>query len=156
MSTRKGITYELLIRSALRYEVKVYVPGDEASYCINKAIYKLGEDAEIPGFRKGRASPEGVRAYYGESRVREVAADILAHDAFAEIVGSLKNKPVTPPEFELSEFIPGDDYAFKASYYVQPPGHGILASIDAFRNWLKSADLSSLDSELALVESLGR
>ena len=109
MNTSEGITYQLLIRSALRYEVKINVPADETCYCINQAIHELGRDAEIPGFRKGRASPEGVRAHYGESRVREVAADILAHDAFSKIVGSLKNKPVTPPEFELPEFIPGDD-----------------------------------------------
>ena len=99
MSTSEGITYELLIRSALRYEVKINVPADGTSYCMNQAIYELGKEAEIPGFRKGRASPEGVRAHYGKSRVREVAADILAHDAFSKIVGSLKNKPVTPPEF---------------------------------------------------------
>ena len=127
MNTSEGITYELLIRSALRYEVKINVPADQTADSIIQAIYELGKDAEIPGFRKGRASPEGVRAHYGESRGREVAADILAHDAFAEIVGSLKNKPVTPPEFELSEFRPGEDYTFKASYYVQPPGYGPLA-----------------------------
>ena len=71
VTTKRGITYELLIRSALRYEVKVYVPADETIYYMNQAISELGRDAEIPGFRKGRASPEGVRAHYGENRVRE-------------------------------------------------------------------------------------
>jgi hypothetical protein len=127
MGKPERITFELAESSPLRHVVRVTIPGEETVAYITKALDELSKDAVIPGFRKSRASREGIRAHFGEKRVREVAAEILARDAFNQVSNSLDKKPITPPEFDLPELNPGEDYTFTASYYIQPPDPQALA-----------------------------
>jgi FKBP-type peptidyl-prolyl cis-trans isomerase (trigger factor) len=117
----KVIKYKVVLQSALKRAVEIIVPGHLTESYIPRAIEGIGHDAEIPGFRKGRATSVAVQAHYGEKRVREIAADLLARDAFSQVSEILPDKPATPPDFLLPELTPGTDYTFEAAYYIHPP-----------------------------------
>jgi hypothetical protein len=127
LGLENGLIIDLDISSPFEHVVTITVhKGDIPGY-ITKALEELGKDAVIPGFRKGRASREGIRAHFGEKRVHEVAAEMLARNAFNQVLNSFEKKPITPPEFDLPELIPGKDYTFTASYYIQPPDPQTIA-----------------------------
>jgi FKBP-type peptidyl-prolyl cis-trans isomerase (trigger factor) len=91
----------VVLKSALKQVVEIVIPGHLTESFIPRAIEELKHDAEIPGFRKGRATSVAVQAHYGEKRVRELAADLLARDAFSQVSEILPDKPATPPDFLL-------------------------------------------------------
>lgn len=80
-------------------------------------VYASG--AEIPGFRKGKAPKEMVKARYGKA-VESEALDKTIPAAYRKAIEQEGINPITQAEIDEVDFEPGKHLSFRATFEVVP------------------------------------
>ena len=104
----KDISYEVILQSALKRALRIVVPGRQTESAVSKAIQELKRDAEIPGFRKGRATAVAVQAHnYPEKTSWTCKRSLGFPEGYHEgyMVLPCANEVVTFEEPSYSEFL---------------------------------------------------
>lgn len=105
--------------SAVKRSIKVHVPQDEvhASLAATTAMYK--KDADIKGFRKGKAPASVIEGKFKKQIVAEATTD-LVNLHINEIISELKANPVSRIDYDGGELEKGSEFEYTISFEVMP------------------------------------
>lgn len=100
--------------------LKITAPAAEVNAGYKKAVQKIADQANIPGFRKGKASRAIIEMHYGKEAVKQEAFEIVANKAYSEALDQEKLIPVSDPKVEESTFEEGKDMELTIKVTLKP------------------------------------
>lgn len=100
--------------------LKITAPAAEVNAGYKKAVQKIADQANIPGFRKGKAPRAIIEMHYGKEAVKQEAFEIVANKAYSEALDQEKLIPVSDPKVEESTFAEGKDMELTIKVTLKP------------------------------------
>ena len=100
--------------------LKITAPAAEVNAGYKKAVQKIADQANIPGFRKGKAPRAIIEMHYGKAAVKQEAFEIVANKAYSEALNQEKLIPVSDPKVEESTFEEGKDMELTIKVTLKP------------------------------------
>lgn len=100
--------------------LKITAPTAEVNAGYKKAVQKIADQANIPGFRKGKAPRAIIEMHYGKEAVKQEAFEIVANKAYSEALDQEKLIPVSDPKVEESTFEEGKDMELTIKVTLKP------------------------------------
>ena len=100
--------------------LKITAPAAEVNAGYKKAVQKIADQANIPGFRKGKAPRAIIEMHYGKEVVKQEAFEIVANKAYSEALNQEKLIPVSDPKVEESTFEEGKDMELTIKVTLKP------------------------------------
>lgn len=100
--------------------LKITAPAAEVNAGYKKAVQKIADQANIPGFRKGKAPRAIIEMHYGKEAVKQEAFEIVANKAYSEALDQEKLIPVSDPKVEESTFEEGKDMELTLKVTLKP------------------------------------
>ena len=106
-------------------ELAVTIEPQEFERFQKKALEEAVAEAEIDGFRKGKAAPELVKKKIGESRLFERASVLGVEDTYPRILKEVAEKgpdfePIGAPKVHLTKLNAGGGLEYKARLSILP------------------------------------
>ncbi len=117
-----NLNYEITDKEKSQVLLKITINGEDVRNEYKKILNEAKENAQIPGFRKGRVPESILETKYKEGFLAETA-NIIMENAFKEIIEKVEKKPIgySIPKienFKLPEL--GSDFTFELIYDVFP------------------------------------
>lgn len=100
--------------------LKITAPAAEVNAGYKKAVQKIADQVNIPGFRKGKAPRAIIEMHYGKEAVKQEAFEIVANKAYSEALDQKKLIPVSDPKVEESTFEEGKDMELTIKVTLKP------------------------------------
>lgn len=100
--------------------LKITTPAAEVNAGYKKAVKKIADQVNIPGFRKGKAPRAIIEMHYGKEAVKQEAFEIVANKAYSEALDQEKLIPVSDPKVEESVFEEGKDMELTIKVTLKP------------------------------------
>lgn len=100
--------------------LKITAPAAEVNAGYKKAVKKIADQVNIPGFRKGKAPRAVIEMHYGKEAVKQEAFEIVANKAYSEALDQEKLIPVSDPKVEESVFEEGKDMELTIKVTLKP------------------------------------
>ena len=100
--------------------LKITAPAAEVNAGYKKAVQKIADQANIPGFRKGKAPRAIIEMHYGKEAVKQEAFEIVANKAYSEALDQEQLIPVSDPKVEESTFEEGKDMELTIKVTLKP------------------------------------
>ena len=100
--------------------LKIIAPAAEVNAGYKKAVKKIADQVNIPGFRKGKAPRAIIEMHYGKEAVKQEAFEIVANKAYSEALDQEKLIPVSDPKVEESVFEEGKDMELTIKVTLKP------------------------------------
>lgn len=100
--------------------LKITAPAAEVNAGYKKAVQKIADQANIPGFRKGKAPRAIIEMHYGKEAIKQEAFEIVANKAYSEALDQEKLIPVSDPKVEESTFEEGKDMELTIKVTLKP------------------------------------
>lgn len=100
--------------------LKITAPAAEVNAGYKKGVQKIADQANIPGFRKGKAPRAIIEMHYGKEAVKQEAFEIVANKAYSEALNQEKLIPVSDPKVEESTFEEGKDMELTIKVTLKP------------------------------------
>lgn len=100
--------------------LQITAPAAEVNAGYKKAVQKIADQANIPGFRKGKAPRAIIEMHYGKEAVKQEAFEIVANKAYSEALNQEKLIPVSDPKVEESTFEEGKDMELTIKVTLKP------------------------------------
>ncbi len=100
--------------------LKITAPAADVNAGYKKAVKKIADQVNIPGFRKGKAPRAIIEMHYGKEAVKQEAFEIVANKAYGEALDQEKLIPVSDPKVEESTFEEGKDMELTIKVTLKP------------------------------------
>lgn len=100
--------------------LKITAPAAEVNAGYKKAVKKIADQVNIPGFRKGKAPRAIIEMHYGKEAVKQEAFEIVANKEYSEALDQEKLIPVSDPKVEESVFEEGKDMELTIKVTLKP------------------------------------
>ena len=100
--------------------LKITAPAAEVNAGYKKAVKKIADQVNIPGFRKGKAPRAIIEMHYGKEAVKQEAFEIVANKAYSEALDQETLIPVSDPKVEESTFEEGKDMELTIKVTLKP------------------------------------
>lgn len=100
--------------------LKITAPAAEVNAGYKKAVKKIADQVNIPGFRKGKAPRAIIEMHYGKEAVKQEAFEIVSNKAYSEALDQEKLIPVSDPKVEESTFEEGKDMELTIKVTLKP------------------------------------
>lgn len=100
--------------------LKITAPAAEVNAGYKKAVQKIADQVNIPGFRKGKAPRAIIEMHYGKEAVKQEAFEIVANKAYSEALDQEKLIHVSDPKVEESTFEEGKDMELTIKVTLKP------------------------------------
>ncbi|MBE0477704.1 trigger factor [Candidatus Aerophobetes bacterium] len=104
--------------SELTFEIEI--PKETVNDLFAKAFKKVAREAQVPGFRKGKAPRKIFEKKYGKKRIKEEAAKQLYPLVYNKIQEKEKINPLTTPHMELVKFSENEAAVVKLKIVTKP------------------------------------
>jgi len=101
-------------------EILVEIPAADFAEFVQRALEEIAKNAEIPGFRKGAAPKETVKAKIGEQKILDRAAMLAIDDSFPRAAAENGIEPLGYPQISVLKLAPGNPFEYKAVAAVYP------------------------------------
>ncbi|MEI8388248.1 MAG: trigger factor [bacterium] len=102
------------------FKLNIEVSADVAAQEYNKACRKIGENVNIPGFRKGKAPRSMIEKHVGVGRIQQKVLDALLPNIFADVISEHQLDLTTEPVIENYNFELGKPVSINARLEVKP------------------------------------
>ena len=116
-------TFDIDYKGDCAYEVKVSIPAANESEKAKEMIKELKSEAELPGFRRGKAPAKLVERKFSKYVKQEVIGKLIG-EAFQKLVDDNELKPMGHPDIEgmeeEAERKDGDPITCTFKFEVQP------------------------------------
>lgn len=96
------------------------ITAEKMALMREKALKKLKENIELPGFRKGTAPDNLVAQKIGEGSILEEAAEIALTEEYPNILEEHKINAIGRPEITITKIGIGSDMEFKIKTALMP------------------------------------
>ncbi len=100
--------------------LKITAPAADVNAGYKKAVQKIANSVNIPGFRKGKAPRAIIEMHYGKDAVKQEAFEIVANKAYSDALAEEKLIPVSDPKVEESTFEEGKDLELTIKVTLKP------------------------------------
>src|SRR5581483_6195450 len=101
-------------------EITGAIAGERMADLRTKALQKMREAVEIPGFRKGNAPEALVAQKVGEMRLLEEASEIALSEEYPNILEEHNIDAIGRPHITITKLAPGNDLEFKIKTALAP------------------------------------
>lgn len=101
-------------------ELTVEITPDFVSSFNEKVLAEFVKEAEIEGFRKGKAPADMVKAKIGDLALFQEAAQRAIQESIPTILVEEKLNAITMPHVHLTKLAPGNPVEFMMHFYVMP------------------------------------
>lgn len=101
-------------------ELLITVPWAEVAAQYEHSVQELVQNAEVDGFRKGKAPRSVVEAKLDKTKVYEEVLQHLIPKVYSEAVTEHKIKPIVSPKIELKEATENKDWTLRALTCEKP------------------------------------
>ncbi len=118
IESKTMITVKKLPKSEV--EIEGEISSDIFETYFTKALKKVGENVELPGFRKGKAPENVLLAQVGEMRVLEEAAELALSEHYPKILEAEKIDAVGRPDIGITKIARKSALGFKIKTAVLP------------------------------------
>lgn len=105
--------------SNLQRRLKIEVPAEVVASTLEKAFKGIQKQAEIKGFRQGKAPIATIKSIYGDRVKQDVVQDLVQKHYF-DAIKEHQLDPISYPEFEFEPVKEGKDFSFSAQFDVKP------------------------------------
>ena len=99
-------------------EILFEVSAEEFQKFIEKAIFELGKDLEVEGFRKGKVPKEILKKEISREKIFNKAMEMAVRENYFRAVFENKIEPISKPEIEILPAKEG--LFFKATFSILP------------------------------------
>lgn len=123
-------------------ELTVTIPWADVAGAYEAVVVEMVKNAELPGFRKGKAPRKAVEEKLDKSKVYEEALKAIIPSAYGKAVEEHKLRPIVQPKIELKEAIEQKDWIMRALTCEKPKL--ILGDYKKAVTDLKSAKLKKI------------
>lgn len=100
--------------------LKITAPAADVNAGFKKAVQKIANSVNIPGFRKGKAPRAIIEMHYGKEAVKQEAFEIVANKAYSDALEQERLIPVEDPKVEASAFEEGKDMELTIKVTLKP------------------------------------
>lgn len=100
--------------------LKITAPAADVNAGFKKAVAKIANSVNIPGFRKGKAPRNIIEMHYGKDAVKQEAFEMVANKLYTEALDQEGLIPVEDPKVESSVFEEGKDMELVIKVTVKP------------------------------------
>jgi len=107
-----------LEKSQVEMEVEIS-PGEFQEF-IDRAVFKLGENIEMKGFRKGRVPKEIIKEKIGTESLLTEAANLAVRSTYQRAVKEKNLEVISRPEVNILKMAEGNPFVYKAKFLVLP------------------------------------
>lgn len=114
------LTHEKNIRPDGTIELTVTIPSSDVASTYSHVVDEMVEQAELPGFRKGKAPRKMVEEKLDKSKVYEEVIRHLLPEVYNQVITEEKIKPIISPKVDLKEAKEGADWII-AIYTCERP-----------------------------------
>lgn len=131
-------------------KLHVEIPPDVVAQYVEREFEAIREQAELKGFRKGKAPLKVIKEMYGSLAGDRAAREIVE----SKLREALKEKsllPVSMPQIDLKPIKENEPFKFSAHFENEPPVE--LKSYDSFEVEAESAEVDPAEVE-KVVENL--
>lgn len=146
----QNVTVKKLPRSEVEIEAEISAEAMEEARAA--ALAEFMQNAEVPGFRAGRAPENIVSAHVGEMKILERAAVIILDSQYGNIVAEQGLHAIGMPEITITKLAAGNPLGFRAVTAVLPEvslsGYAAIAG-EEFKK--ESGEIFVDDSEVEKV-----
>lgn len=121
--------------------LKITAPAAVVNDGFKKAVAKIANNVNIPGFRKGKAPRNIIEMHYGKEAVKQEAFEIVANKAYSDALDQEKLIPVSDPKVEESTFEEGKDMELTIKVTLKPePELGEYKGLDVEKEAVEVTD----------------
>lgn len=100
--------------------LEVELPPESVSQGMDRALARLNQRVDIPGFRRGRAPKTLLERYVGKDTVVEEAVKLLVPDAYTQAVRQSGVRPIAQPDIKVDQVEEGKPLRFVATVDLVP------------------------------------
>ncbi len=105
--------------SKLERRLNIEVPSETVKTAFNKIYRVIQKDADISGFRKGKAPLNKIRQSYGDKVKQDVLQDIVQTN-YGEALTEHTLEPIGNPQFDFKDINESSSFSFSALFEVRP------------------------------------
>lgn len=105
--------------SSLQRRLNIEVPAQAVSSAFDQMLKGIQKQANIKGFRQGKAPIATIKSVYGDRVKQDVVQDLIQKHYF-EALREHQLDPISYPEFEFDQPTEGKDFSFSANFEVKP------------------------------------
>lgn len=131
-------TWDKLEKNWMAFEVEV--EATQFTKAVDAAFRKLNQQANIPGFRKGKAPRLIFERMYGKDTLIQEAVEDLLPRVYTRAVVEHDVEPIDRPEIESVQSEEGQPFVFKGKVQVRP--EVTLGRLSGFELEQPNADVS--------------
>ena len=112
--------YEIKEVRATKKKVEIEVSAEDFNNYYSQTLKKISADAEIPGFRKGKAPEDMVESRVTKEGVLSEAAEIAIRESWAKFLAESKEEAISQPQVEVIKIAKGNPLVFTAEFEILP------------------------------------
>lgn len=102
-------------------EIKIQISAPEFQGFIDKAIFQLGQNLKVKGFRKGKVPKEIIEKEIGQDKILKEAAQLAVRENYLRVISKNKITAVANPKTEILSSLRADkELLFKVKISVLP------------------------------------
>jgi trigger factor len=105
--------------SSLERRLNVEIPATVVSQTMEEMLKGVQKQANIKGFRQGKAPIATIKSIYGERVKQDLIQDLIQKHYF-KAVQEHKLDPISYPEFEFDSVSEGQNFSFTAHIEIKP------------------------------------
>lgn len=105
--------------SSLQRRLNIEVPAQIVSNTFEQMFKGIQKQANIKGFRQGKAPLTTIKSLYGD-RVKQDVVQELVQKHYFEALKEHELDPISYPDFEFDQPLEGKDFSFSANFEVKP------------------------------------
>lgn len=136
--------------SNVERRLTIVVPADKVEEAYTIQINRFAKNANIKGFRPGKAPISYITQRFGEDARKEALSDVI-QNALYEAITEQNLKPVNTPKVEPKVMTPDQPLEFTASFEVMPEIENIqfaMEGIEKLKVDVASADIDHVVTQL--------
>jgi trigger factor len=112
--------YEIKEVSASKRKIEVEVTAEEFDNFYQEILKSFAAEAELPGFRKGKAPVEMVEGKINPANVLSEAGEVAIRDTWLKILKETKLETIAAPQVEISKIAKDNPFEFSIEVEVLP------------------------------------
>lgn len=105
--------------SNTKKQIKVSVPKETVDGAMKEAAKKVGQKADIKGFRKGKIPAEMLEKHYGGDILME-GLNKIVNESYIQVLNEHTLRPLLEPKFDIKPIQKGSAYDYEVTVEVLP------------------------------------
>lgn len=101
-------------------EIEFQLSPEEFEKFEKEALFEIGKDFEVDGFRKGKVPEKIILEHLGEEKIMSEAINIAIQKSFSEAISNYNLEIISKPEASIIKIAKGNPFQFKIKACVIP------------------------------------